>query len=236
MNSNNLSHRLQRVAEDIIKYSAEPIRLADIGSDHAYLPCHLALKQLIEFAVAGEVVEGPYLSAVNEVNNHNLNHMIEVRLGDGLNVLTEEDRVNVASICGMGGALIVDILQEGWQLGHRIPCLVLQPNIAESKVRQWLMDHQYQIVDEHMIHEHNRYYEIITARLTEEVHALTDDELIFGPFLLQEKSNTFIAKWEKELTKAQYIQASLDLSSTVSQERKDRQQQTIQRIERVIHE
>ena len=82
MNSQQLSRRLATVADLICQYGASDIRLADIGSDHAYLPCHLALNQKIQAAVAGEVVKGPYQSAQAEVQSQGLDSIIQVRLGD----------------------------------------------------------------------------------------------------------------------------------------------------------
>ena len=75
MNSEKLSKRLEAVA----KYIPTGDRLADIGSDHAYLPCYMVQKELIPFAVAGEVVKGPYLSAKSHVEELKLSENIAVR-------------------------------------------------------------------------------------------------------------------------------------------------------------
>jgi Predicted SAM-dependent methyltransferase len=72
MDAKQLSKRLATVA----KYVPEHARMADIGSDHAYLPAFLALQGKISFAVAGEVVKGPYENAVHEIKSQNLDHVI----------------------------------------------------------------------------------------------------------------------------------------------------------------
>ena len=109
MNENQLSKRLATVGDLIPRGS----RLADIGSDHAYLPVALMLENKLSFAVAGEVVEGPYQSAKTQVSKSNLTDKIIVRLANGLDAIEPEDQIDVISICGMGGTLIRDILEAG---------------------------------------------------------------------------------------------------------------------------
>ncbi|WP_423189232.1 tRNA (adenine(22)-N(1))-methyltransferase [Alkalibacterium sp. f15] len=203
MNSVNLSERLQVVAD----YVEEGARLADIGSDHAYLPCYLAQKKHIDFAVAGEIVKGPYLNAVNEVSKLHLEETVTVRLGDGLRVLKEEDRITTITIAGVGGPLIKRILEEGKQLNKRTgqETLILQPNVNERTVRQYLMQESYEIVAETIIEENDKIYEIIKAEPCETRQDLSERDLLFGPFLRKEKAPVFIKKWSSEAQKTNYI-------------------------------
>jgi len=179
MNSVNLSKRLQVVAD----YVEKGARLADIGSDHAYLPCYLAQNEQIDFAVAGEVVKGPYLNAVNEVTRLELEETVEVRLGDGLRVLKDEDRITAITIAGVGGPLIRRILEEGGQLNKWTgsETLILQPNVNEETVRQYLMNEHYQIISETIIEENDKIYEIIKAEPAEQKQRYDDLDLLFGP-------------------------------------------------------
>lgn len=87
--------------------------LLDVGSDHAYLPIELVERGQIKSAIAGEVVEGPYQSAVKNVEAHGLKEKIQVRLANGLAAFEETDQVSVITIAGMGGRLIARILEEG---------------------------------------------------------------------------------------------------------------------------
>ena len=216
MNSHTLSSRLNQVAQFVKKHGQEPIRVADIGSDHAYLPCHLALNGVIEYGVAGEVVEGPYESAKKEVRLQGLNDSIDVRFGDGFDVINLNDLINIATICGMGGALIRTILEVGSQKlvsGHT---LILQPNIAEQQLRKWLISNNYHIVDEEIVLEHHRSYEIIVAvhKPDEDGQKLTDQDLLFGPINLKNQTAAFITKWQNELESTNQILESIKLAAS----------------------
>lgn len=210
MNSEKLSPRLEHVAHFIKQYGTEPIRLADIGSDHAYLPCHLALNDVISFAVAGEVVEGPYQSAIKEVQQQSLTETIEVRKGNGLEVVSVEDQINVVAICGMGGILIRNILEAGLEVIKENTILVLQPNMAEPQLREWLSRHHFIIRDEKVVEDNDRMYEIIVAEFVSgQQQILSRRQRIFGPFNLKETSPSFVEKWERELKSQKKIYASM---------------------------
>lgn len=210
MNSEKLSPRLDYVAKFIQQYGVEPVRLADIGSDHAYLPCHLALNDAISFAIAGEVVEGPFQSAVKEVQQQSLTNIIEVRKGNGLEVLNLEDQINAIAICGMGGILIRNILEAGLNVIKENTLLVLQPNMAEPQLREWLSKHHFIIRDEKVVEDNDRLYEIIVAELIpNQQQILSRRQRMFGPINLREKSTAFVKKWQHELQSQRKIHTSM---------------------------
>ncbi|WP_159561058.1 tRNA (adenine(22)-N(1))-methyltransferase [Streptococcus halichoeri] len=191
----HLSKRLSLVAEKIPPGS----RLLDVGSDHAYLPIYLASQGLIDRAVAGEVVKGPYESACRNVAAHGLQQVISVRLANGLAAMQAEDGITAVSICGMGGRLIADILGADQAQLATVKTLVLQPNNREDELRQWLVAHQFAIVAETILMENDKYYEIIVAQPG---HQMLDAKAYrFGPFLSQAKTAVFKAKWHREYVK-----------------------------------
>lgn len=216
MNSNKLSHRLEKVADFVKEYGKTPIRLADIGSDHAYLPCNLMLNQVIDYAIAGEVVEGPFESAKKEVALQGLTDSISVRFGDGLDVVNLNDLINLVTICGMGGVLIRNILKAGYQNLSKNHLLVLQPNMAEYQLRQWLVANHYHIIDEAIIFEQKHSYEVIVAQYQPDMdlQELTEKELYFGPINLSQHTNEFVDKWQRELDSTQRIMESIRLASS----------------------
>lgn len=202
----NLSRRLAVVASFVPKGAT----LADIGSDHAYLPIALYEAKIIKKAIAGEVAVGPLKNAENEVARKNLSDAIEVRLGDGLEVIQYDDQIDTVTIAGMGGFLIRDILEAGKaRLGKNVR-LILQANIAESSVREWLNKNSFKVVDEAIVEDHGKVYEIIVAEKGHtDFKSLNETELFFGRFVEKYDPELFQKKWSKELLKRKSILASL---------------------------
>ena len=180
-------------------------RVADIGSDHAYLPAALVLDGKIDFAIAGEVVKGPYENAVHEIKDHQLEGKVIPRLADGLAAIEPADKVDTITIAGMGGSLIASILEKGKDKLTEIKRLVLQPNVGESQLREWLMNNHYQIMTEKIIEEDNHIYEIIVAEPSVVPFRYSKYELDFGPFLLENKGPVFRKKWQEYLKREAHV-------------------------------
>ncbi|NMV48720.1 tRNA (adenine-N(1))-methyltransferase [Lactobacillus reuteri] len=180
-------------------------RVADIGSDHAYLPAALVLDGKIDFAIAGEVVKGPYENAVHEIKDHQLEGEVIPRLADGLAAIEPADKVDTITIAGMGGSLIASILEKGKDKLTEIKRLVLQPNVGESQLREWLMNNHYQIMTEKIIEEDNHIYEIIVAEPSVVPFRYSKYELDFGPFLLENKGPIFKKKWQEYLQREAHV-------------------------------
>ncbi|WP_279290981.1 tRNA (adenine(22)-N(1))-methyltransferase [Pseudomonas maioricensis] len=194
MNEQTLSMRLERVAAQV----PAGARLADIGSDHGYLPVALLRRGLIAAAVAGEVADTPFSAAQRTVRENDFDQQITVRLADGLAAIKPEDLVTAISICGMGGETIRDILESGQSHLSGRERLILQPNGGEQPLRLWLMEHDYRILYEEVLRENRFDYEIIVAeRLGPVIY--TAEELYFGPLQMQERSPAFLLKWHRLL-------------------------------------
>ncbi|WP_040261903.1 tRNA (adenine(22)-N(1))-methyltransferase [Pseudomonas massiliensis] len=194
MTTPKLPLRLERVAAQVPHGAV----LADIGSDHAYLPVALVSRGLASRVVAGEVASTPYQAAQRTVHNHDLGEKIQVRLADGLDCIEPGDGINAVALCGMGGETIRDILEAGKNRlgGHE--CLILQPNGGEAPLRHWLMDNSYCILHEEVFREKGFDYELIVARRSAPVK-YSERELFFGPLLLKARSPAFITKWQRML-------------------------------------
>ena len=197
----HLSERLACVAS-LVSAGA---RVADIGSDHAFLPAALVLDGKIDFAIAGEVVKGPYENAVHEIKDHQLEGQVIPRLADGLAAIEPADKVDTITIAGMGGSLIASILEKDKNKLTGIKRLVLQPNVGESQLREWLMNNHYQIMNEKIIEEDNHIYEIIVAEPSVVPFRYSKYELDFGPFLLENKGPVFRKKWQEYLQREAHV-------------------------------
>ena len=221
-----ISKRLELVAS-FVPHGAI---LLDVGSDHAYLPIDLVERGKIKSAIAGEVVEGPYQSAVKNVEAHGLKEKIQVRLANGLAAFEETDQVSVITIAGMGGRLIATILEEGLDKLVNVERLILQPNNREDDLRIWLQEHGFQIVAESILEEAGKFYEILVVEAGQ--MKLSASDLRFGPFLSKEISPVFVQKWQKEATKLEFA-----LSQIPEKNLEERQvlAHKIQAIKEVLH-
>lgn len=216
--------RLERVAANV------PVgaRLADIGSDHAYLPVALMRRGVITAAVAGEVATTPFHAAQRTVRDNGLEQHVSVRLADGLAAIEPGDGITAISVCGMGGETIRDILDNGKLHLSGQERLILQPNGGEQPLRQWLMDNGYRILGEELLRENRFYYEIIVAERTGAV-TYTDEQLYFGPLQMQARSPEFLAKWQRMLRQKHKTLASFE------QARQAVPEQKLQEIARQAH-
>ncbi|WP_311132819.1 tRNA (adenine(22)-N(1))-methyltransferase TrmK [Pseudomonas fluorescens] len=198
MNDQTLSMRLERVAAHV----PAGARLADIGSDHGYLPVALMRRGAIAAAVAGEVALTPFHAANRTVRENGLDLQVTVRLANGLAAIEPEDGITAVSLCGMGGETIRDILDSGKAYLSGQERLILQPNGGEQPLRQWLMDNGYRILCEEVLRENRFDYEIIVAEHSGPV-IYTAQELYFGPLQMQARSPAFLVKWQRKLRQKQ---------------------------------
>jgi len=202
LNEHTLSRRLERVAAQM----PAGAHLADIGSDHGYLPVSLIRRGAIARAVAGEVALTPFRSAERTVRETGLEQQISVRLASGLDAIEPQDAITAISLCGMGGETIRDILERGKLYLSGQERLILQPNGGEQPLRLWLMDNGYRILCEELLRENRFDYEIIVAERSGPV-SYSAEQLYFGPLQMQARSEAFLGKWQRLL---RYKQRTLD--------------------------
>ncbi|MDO4178802.1 MAG: class I SAM-dependent methyltransferase [Phascolarctobacterium sp.] len=163
--------------------------LADIGTDHAYLPTYLIEQKKIHKALACDIAEGPCEAARQTIAIHGLKQQIEVRLGGGLTVLAPYEADSIA-ICGMGASTIVQILEESPAVFESAKQLVLQPMAGAASLRKWLGEHGWEINAECLVDDEPHFYEIISARKGN-VKNYNTAELYLGPQILANKPELF---------------------------------------------
>ncbi len=198
--SYELSTRLRTCLEALAPLKT----IADIGTDHAYLPCVGMMENKIAYAIAADIGVGPLESAKATIKRYGLSHKIETRLGGGFSILKPHEVEGVV-VAGMGGKLIVSILEENVDLTRSFDRLVLQPNIDANLVRQWLANRQFDIINEEIMLDEGKFYEVIVAQPTTQAVCYNELDLEFGPILRVKANDEFIAKWRKEYNKNQEI-------------------------------
>ena len=219
-----LSQRLK----DVATFVPKDAKLLDVGSDHAYHPIYLLEKGLIRSAIAGEVVKGPYESALTNVSASGFKDKIDVRLANGLAAFEPSDAVTTITICGMGGRLIADILDAGKDKLKGVKRLILQPNNREDDLRIWLKENNFAIVAEAIMTENGKYYEIMVAEAGQ--MSLSDKEVRFGPHLMKDQSQVFQLKWQREINKLEIALGSIPLDNQADRAAIEDKIQTIKKF------
>lgn len=204
----NLHARLAAIAE-MVPYGS---RVADIGTDHAYLPVYLLEKKIISLAIASDVCRGPLNIARKTVQQRNSTDRIELRLGNGLDVLTPGE-VDTIIVAGMGGATIIEILRSRPQIMESLQRLILQPMAASAALRRWLIMNQWIIIDEQLVLEDGRLYEIIAAKPGD---SKIEEPILYdiGPVLWQQKHPLLKMHIDKLIDKLVHIIQEMRLSQT----------------------
>ena len=168
-----------RTAADMVPRGA---RLADIGSDHAYLPIALCLENKIECALASDINEGPVRAAVANIHKNGLGDRIVAVRADGLDK-TRDFAPNCITVLGMGGELIVSILDKADWVRKEGITLVLQPMTHPEILAKYLAEEGFDVIGEKIVRDgtrDDRIYRIICAKFDGKRRALTEAEALVG--------------------------------------------------------
>lgn len=178
----NLKGRLKLIADKVPKCNV----LADIGTDHAYIPIYLVQNGVCQKAIASDVKIGPVKMASNNISLYKLSEKIETRLGNGLNTI-EINEADSIIIAGMGGTLLTELLEANKPKTVNADTLVLQPMNDLHVVRKWLYDNAFEIYDEEMVAEGPKMYFVLSAKFSGNKKQYSDFELYVGQRLIEKK-------------------------------------------------
>ncbi len=187
-----LSPRL-RAAADMVRVGSF---VADVGTDHAYLPIALCLEGRIRGGVASDINEGPVERGRKNINTYALGEKISTLRADGLDGLEKYSPDDIL-ILGMGGELIARILSDApWTKNEKIR-LCLQPMTHPEALRAFLCQNGYEIFDETAVAEDGRIYQIISAGYTGKSYTLTEAELLLGKINIAKRSEALLSLAER---------------------------------------
>jgi tRNA (adenine22-N1)-methyltransferase len=178
----DISERLECIAKMVEKCDS----VADIGTDHAYLPIYLIKNGVCRRAIASDINKGPVEKAKLNIRMENEDESIECRLGSGLTTILPNE-VNVAIIAGMGGNLIRNIIEESMEVFKSLDYLVLQPVQNPDILRRYIYERGYEVIDEELCKDENRYYELIKIRYAHKIEYLEDIYCEISKVLLEKK-------------------------------------------------
>ena len=224
----NLSKRLTTVASLITKGNS----VADIGTDHGYIPIFMAHNGYTEKAFAMDVNEGPLQRAVDNIARYNVSEKVCTRLSDGLKGLNQGEADTIV-IAGMGGLLTIRILSDGADVAHSAKELILSPHSDVHLVRTYLAENGYVIEDEEMVEEDGKFYFVMKVlngqmELTEDIH------IMYGRHLLDKKHPILKDYLLKEEAKRITIQNKMLAQGSTNEDRKMELDKELQLIRKAL--
>lgn len=192
-----LSRRLTLIASMVDKTDS----VADVGTDHGYVPIYLVENNIVSKAIAMDINQGPLTRADENIKSKGLDNRITTRLSDGVRELKpgETDAIVVA---GMGGQLIIKILEEGRNVFKSAKQIILSPHSDVEMVRRYLTDNDYYIQDEAMVIDDGKYYTVI--KVINNTESCSGEEydreeyFLYGKRLLEKKDEVLKMFLEKE--------------------------------------
>ena len=165
----NISYRLKKIAS----YVKKGARVADIGTDHGLVPYFLIRNNISNFVIASDISKSSLKKTEDVVRDYNLEDFVYPRVGNGLDVI-KKDEVDTVIIAGMGGNLIVDILKKDIDLVKSLDMIILQPMQGQEYLRKYLYTRGYEFLDESIVYEDKRYFEIIVVRFGNKIHKVNE--------------------------------------------------------------
>jgi len=223
-----LPARLKAVADRIPEGSI----VADIGTDHAHLPLYLVGGDRCPRAIAVETAAGPYHRAVAAVEAADLADRIEVRFGDGLQVL-QPGEVDTVTMTGLGALTQQAILKARPQVRQKLDCLVLQPQGEVGPLRRWLAGSGWHLIDEELVCEGGHYYFILAARQGASPD-YSDFEWQVGPLLIKRRHPLLVDylqdKMEKLIVIINHLTFSQKTAARLQRERLSRQLEQLREV------
>ena len=140
-------------------------KVADIGTDHGFVPNFIVNEEISDFVISSDISKNSLLKSVELTKEYKNEDKIINRIGPGLEVLSISE-VDIAIIAGMGGLLISEIIKDSWDIAINLDKLILQPMQAKKELREFLVNNGFEIIDEKIVFEDRKYFEIIVAKYT----------------------------------------------------------------------
>lgn len=215
----------------LVNYIPAGSIVADIGTDHAYLPIYLIKQGICPKVIATEIHDGPFEAACLAVSIFNLQRKIDLRKGDGLKVLLPGE-AEVLILAGMGGNNIYRLLAAVPEVTQSAFRLILQPMVGAGELRLWLVRQGWRIVDENLVEEKKHLYEVIVTEKGEEKFKNDPVLLEIGPRLIEKKEPLLSTHLKFLIVKYQKIARSLEKSNNLKA--KGKLEQIMVKIARLI--
>ena len=227
-----LSKRLKRIAEHVDKCES----VADIGTDHGYIPIYLVKEGICKKAIASDINKGPIEKAKVNVAFEGVSNKVKCLLGPGLNPL-KVGEVNGVILAGMGGNLTRDILLADMDKVKKYDFIILQPAQNPEVLREFLYKNDYEIIDEDLIKDEGRFYELFKVKYNENSEKLVfEDELEYevSP-LLREKGHPLFKEFiEEKINRCETILIFIKEDTESAKKRKSDLEEKINKLKGML--
>ena len=227
-----LSKRLKRIAEHVDKCES----VADIGTDHGYIPIYLVKEGICKKAIASDINKGPIEKAKVNVAFEGVSNKVKCLLGPGLNPL-KVGEVNGVILAGMGGNLTRDILLADMDKVKKYDFIILQPAQNPEVLREFLYKNDYEIIDEDLIKDEGRFYELFKVKYNENSEKLVfEDELEYevSP-LLREKGHPLFKEFiEEKINRCETILSFIKEDTEAEKKKKSDLEEKINKLKGML--
>ena len=227
-----LSKRLKRIAEHVDKCES----VADIGTDHGYIPIYLVKEGICKKAIASDINKGPIEKAKVNVAFEGVSNKVKCLLGPGLNPL-KVGEVNGVILAGMGGNLTRDILLADMDKVKKYDFIILQPAQNPEVLREFLYKNDYEIIDEDLIKDEGRFYELFKVKYNENSEKLVfEDELYYevSPLLREKGHPSFKEFIEEKINRCETILSFIKEDTEAAKKRKSDLEEKINKLKGML--
>lgn len=194
--------------------------MVDVGTDHGYVPIDLLKNNKIKFAIASDINKGPVEKARKNLEGNNFKDKVDCRLGSGLKTV-KPGEVEAAVIAGMGGNLIRDILEESKDVFKKLKYAIVQPVQNPEVLRAYLYSSGCEILDEWIIYDEEKYYEILKIKWAENVVEVEPIYYEVSKKLLEKNDQVYKEYLEFKLAKYAFIYERLNSDTENAKNRKE---------------
>lgn len=224
-----LSLRLKTIASMVEQCEC----IADIGTDHGYIPIYLIKNGVCRKAIASDINKGPVEKAMFNVRIEDLQDKVDCRLGGGLSTLKKGEAQGIV-IAGMGGNLIRDIIEEKIDIFKEAEFAILQPVQNPEVLREYIYTKGYKIIDEELCIDENKFYQIIKIKYDNNPQAIDSIFYEVGEKLLS-KNHILVKEFiEYKIERCIKILHNIKDNTDLAKKRKVELKENINKLEGLV--
>ena len=225
-----LSKRLNWIIEKINKVEV----IMDVGTDHGYIPIYLVKNNIAKKVIASDINKEPLKKAKINVSLDGVADKVDLRLGRGLSPLNNKE-ADAVIIAGMGGNLIRDILENDLNKIKNLEYLILQPAQNPEVLRKYLYNNNYEILEEDICLDENKYYEIFKVKYKTGDYILLEDIFYeISPTMLNKKLPLLKSYIESKIQKNKRIMEFIKDNTEHVIERKNELEEKNEKLEKLL--